>query len=81
MSTSSAGGNVAVTLSQLFNNEMTNASFGALAGTFISGTNKSIVQEPYGFIQSVSSAGLPSSVAYSDMSNFSNIRPFLFFEG
>lgn len=81
MSTSSAGSNVAVTFSQVFNAEVATSNIGGWGGTQGVGTNNSIIQEPYGFIRSATSAGLPSSCAYSDMSAYSNYQPYLYFEG
>ena len=80
MSTSSAGANVAMTHSYIMNNEASGASMGALAPTGLTATNKSIVQEPYGFILSVTTGAMPSTVAYSDISINSNTQPYLYFE-
>ena len=80
MSTSSGGANVAMTHSYMMNNEASNASMGALAPTGLTATNKSIVQEPYGFILSVTTGAMPSTVAFSDVSINSNTQPYLYFE-
>ena len=80
MSTSSAGANVAMTHSYIMNNEASGASMGALAPSGLTATNKSIVQEPYGFILSVTTGAMPSTVAYSDVSINSNTQPYLYFE-
>ncbi|MEI6425057.1 MAG: hypothetical protein WCP55_22805, partial [Lentisphaerota bacterium] len=80
MSTASAGSNVAATWSQMINAEATNASFVGFGNTTINASNKSQVQEPYGFILSVSTAAFPANFAYSDASIYSNYQPFLYFE-
>lgn len=80
MSTNSTGGNPGMTNSYMMNNEASNASMGAIAPTGLTATNKSLVQEPYGFILSVTTGAMPSTVAFSDVSINSNTQPYLYFE-
>ena len=81
ISTASAGFNPTATWSQMFNAEATNASVVGFAPNTVVASNKSQIQEPYGFILSVSTAAFPAVMAYSDMSIYSNYQPFLYFEG
>jgi len=80
MSTATTGTNIGLTHQYIMNNEQSNASNGAWAVTGFTASNKSIIQEPYGFIYSVTSGGLGGSYAYSDMSINSNTQPYLYFE-
>lgn len=80
MNTASAGANVAATWSQMLNNENSVTNFVGFGTGTINASNKSAIQEPYGFIRSVTSGGLPVSMAYSDASAYSNYQPFLYFE-
>ena len=81
ISTATAGFNPAATWSQMLNAEATNASFAGFIPGTINASNKSQIQEPYGFILSVSTAAFPAAMAYSDASVYSNYQPFLYFEG
>jgi len=80
MSTNTSGANVAQTLSYMMNNEASNASMGALAPNGLTASNASVIQEPYGFIYSASSANLPATLGYSQMSIQSNTQPYLYLE-
>jgi hypothetical protein len=80
MSTSSAGANVGYTHAQLFNSELSVTALGGWGGGTVVGSTASLIQEPYGFIYSATTAGLPNSVAYSQMSAYSNLQPYLYFE-
>lgn len=80
MSTATTGANVGVTHQYIMNNEQSNASNGAWAVTGFTASNKSIIQEPYGFIYSATSGGLGASYAYSDMSINSNTQPYMYLE-
>ena len=80
-SSATSGTNVGFGLSHMANNEITQTTgFGAWNATGFTASNKSIVQEPYGFIYSASTAGLGASYAYSDMSGRTLTQPYLYFE-
>ena len=80
MSTATTGANVNLTHQYMMNNEQSNASNGAWAVTGFTASNKSIIQEPYGFIYSTTSGGLAASYAYTDMSINSNTQPYMYLE-
>lgn len=80
ISTASGGANVNATWSQLFNAEATMASFALLEWTATSASTRFNVLEPYGFIRSATSGGLPSAMATTDASIYSNYQPYLLFE-
>jgi len=80
ISTASAGANVAASWSQLFNNEVSQASYALLEWTATRASTRYNILEPYGFIRSATSAGLPSSMATTDASIYSNYQPYLLFE-
>lgn len=80
ISTASGGANVNASWSQLFNAEVTQASYALLEWTATRASTRFFVMEPYGFIRSATSGGLPSSMATTDASIYSNYQPYLVFE-
>ena len=79
-SSSSAGSNVAATVSYLANNAMTNASFGYLLPNALSASAASNVHEPFGFGYTAGTAAFPTTFQVSQMSIQSNLQPYVFFE-
>ena len=79
-SSSTAGSNVAATVSYLANNAMTNASFGYLLPNALSASAASYIHEPFGFGYTAGTGAFPSNFQASQMSGQSNLQPYVFFE-
>jgi hypothetical protein len=79
-STAGIGAVSALLVSHIVLNNMTNGSWGNMGVNGITVSNASVVPSFVGFLYSATSAAWPSTIALSQRSIYSNIRPYIQFE-